>query len=278
MQKLKVHAGLVLLSLLGALPAANAAIVVTTAGQGYSQSFDTLATSGSSVAWANDSTIQGWSLFRQPAPGTAVTGYVAGNGSSNTGSFYSFGATASTDRALGGVGSGGTYFGSPASGMVSGWIAVEFRNDSGQDLSGFSLAFNGEQWRNGGNTSAQTMVLEYGFGSSFSAVSTWVAPGGLFDWSSSVNSATAAAVDGNAAGLAAGRGGLVDARWNANDTLWVRWAEVNDVANDHGLAIDDVSFAAGQALPSAVPLPPAVALLAAGMAVLGWLSRYRQQR
>jgi len=39
-----------------------------------------------------------------------------------------------------------------------------------------------------------------------------------------------------------------------------------------------VSFTAGQALPSAVPLPPAVALLAAGMGLLGWLSRYRHQR
>jgi len=259
-------------------PDTHAAIVVTAAGQAYAQTFDMLATSGSAVAWTNDSTLQGWSLFRQPAPATPITSYASGNGSSNAGSFYSFGTTASADRALGGVGSGGAYFGAPASGAVGGWIAVEFRNDSGLDLSGFSLSFSGEQWRNGGNALAQTMTLEYGFGSNFSAVMNWVSPGGLFDWSSSVNTATAAMVDGNGAGRAADRGGVVDTHWNANDTLWVRWAEVNDVANDHGLAIDDVSFTAGQALPSAVPLPPAVALLAAGMGLLGWLSRYRHQR
>ena len=266
------------LGLIGAATVANAAIVISSAGQGYAQDFDALASTGSSAVWANDSTLEGWSLFRQPAPGTAIAAVNVGNGSGNGGSFYSFGSTASSDRALGGLGSGGAYFGAPASGAVAGWIVAEFRNDSGQSLSGFRLGFNGEQWRNGGNTSAQSMAFEYGFGSSFASVSSWVSPGGLFDWSSLVNSSTAAAVDGNAAGLVAGRGGVVNTTWNASETLWVRWAEVNDVGNDHGLAIDNLSLVAGEALPSAVPLPAPFALIAAGLGVLGWLSRYRQQR
>lgn len=266
------------LGLIGAATVANAAIVISAAGQNYTQGFDTLANTGTTATWANDSALAGWSLFRQPASGTAITAVNVGNGSGNGGAFYSFGSASSSERALGGLGSGGAYFGSPASGAVAGWIAAEFRNDSGQSLTGFSLGFNGEQWRNGGNTSAQTMVLEYGFGSSFASVSSWVSPGGLFDWSSLVNTATAAAVDGNTAGLAASRGGVVNTTWNANETLWVRWAEVNDMANDHGLAIDNVSFLAGEAVPSAVPLPAPFALIAAGLGVLGWLSRYRQQR
>ena len=48
------------------------------------------ATTGQS--WLNDSTLSGWSLFRQPGPGTALTTYAGGTGSNNTGSFYSFGA------------------------------------------------------------------------------------------------------------------------------------------------------------------------------------------
>jgi hypothetical protein len=266
------------LGLIGFTTLANAAIVIGSAGQGYAQSFDTLAGSGSSVVWANDSTLEGWSLFRQPAPGTPIASYATGNGGSNSGAFYSFGASGSSDRALGGLGSGGAYFGSPVSGSLAGWIAAEFRNDSGQTLSGFSLGFDGEQWRNGGNTATQSMAFEYGFGSSFDAVGTWVSPGGLFDWSSVVNTATAGAIDGNAAGLVAGRGGVINTQWNASDTLWVRWAEVNDPANDHGLAIDNVYFAAGDAAPAAVPLPAPFALIAAGLGVLGWLSRYRQQQ
>ena len=158
--------------------------------------------------------------------------------------------------------SGGAYFGSPASGAIAGWIAASFTNASGNALSGFTLNFDGEQWRNGGNASAQTMVLEYGYGASFATVSSWVAPGGTFDWASTFNSATAAAVDGNVAGLVANRGGTVNAAWNAGDTLWVRWRDTNDVGNDHGLAIDNVSFIAGQV--AVVPEPDGLALLAAG--------------
>ena len=77
---------------------AQASIVIGAGGQVYTQNFDTLATTGSSVAWANDSTLAGWSLFRQPAPGTAITSYAANDGGSNTGSFYSYGTGTSTDR------------------------------------------------------------------------------------------------------------------------------------------------------------------------------------
>jgi hypothetical protein len=42
---------------------------------------------------------------------------------------------------------------------------------TGAALDSFTVGFDGEQWRDGGNTTAQTMVLEYGFGSAFNAVS-----------------------------------------------------------------------------------------------------------
>ena len=147
---------------------AQAAISVGSGAFSYVQNFDSLATSGTTVAWANDSTLAGWSLFNSTA--AAVTTYGADNGSSNAGAFKSYGASGSSERAFGGLGSGGTYFGSPASGNVAGWMAVAFSNDSGSTLAGITLAYVGEQWRNGGNTSAQAMALEYGLGSSFAAV------------------------------------------------------------------------------------------------------------
>ena len=87
----------------------------------YSQNFDSLASSGTSKNWENDITIPGWFLFRQPtsAP-VAVTTYNADIGTSNSGSFYSFGEALANDRALGGIASGGAYFGSPASGGIAG--------------------------------------------------------------------------------------------------------------------------------------------------------------
>ncbi len=205
----------------------------------YTQNFDTLAASGAGLAWANNSTLPGWFLFNKSL--ASITSYVAGNGASNTGSFYSLGL--STDRALGGVASGGAYFGSPAQGAVAGWIALAVRNDTGGSVDGITLRFNGEQWRNGGNTERQPMVLEYGMGATFADVPEWLPAGANFNWQSPVATGTAAAVDGNAAGRVNNVGGdLRGLGWAPGATLWLRWVELNDVGNDHGLAIDDVSI------------------------------------
>lgn len=116
---------------------------------------------GTSVRWTNDVTLLGWFLFRQPSTSPiAITTYAANNGSGATGTFVSNGTTGSSDRALGGLGSRGTYFGSPASGADAGWIALALTNLSGAAITSLTLSFHGEQWRNGGNTSPQTMVMQ----------------------------------------------------------------------------------------------------------------------
>ena len=100
----------------------------------------------------------------------------------------------------------------------------------------------------GGNTTAQTMTLEYGFGSTFASVATWkAAPGSGFNFTSPIHTATAAALDGNlAANRTTGLGGTFSSLgWTADSTLWVRWVENNDEGNDHGLAIDDVTIDIG---------------------------------
>lgn len=248
---------------------AHAALSVNSGTYSYSQSFDSLAASGSN-AWTNDSTLAGWSLFNKSS--SAVSTYSANDGASNAGAFYSYGSAGSSERALGGLGSGGSYFGSPASGAVAGWIAVAFQNNSGSALKGFELSFDGEQWRNGGNASKQSMVLQYGFGSTFSSVTSWSAPGASFDWISPVASTSAAAVNGNVAGKATNLGGTINASWNVGDTLWVRWTENNDVGNDHGLAIDNFKMSV-----VAVPEPETYALFLAGLGLLGFAARRRNK-
>ena len=260
---------LVTTGLLVALPA-QALINVNSAAFTYSESFDSL-TSVTTPAtnWVNDSTLAGWSLFI--STGAAAPTYAADNGGSNAGTFRSYGVTASSERALGGAASGGAYFGSPVGGAVAGHIALGLTNTSGLVLDSFTLRFAGEQWRNGGNAAAQTMVLEYGFGSTFAAVTPWTAPGGGFNWTSPVATAAAAAVDGNVAGLVANNGGTVNTTWAVGDTLWVRWIENNDNGNDHGLAIDNLTFSV-----TAVPEPGTYALLLAGLGVVGFLARRRR--
>ena len=240
----------------------------------YTQDFNGLASTGTlatSNAWTNNSTLAGWSLFNRN--GVAIASYAAGAGALNTGAFYSFG-TAAADRALGGTASGGAYFGSPAGGAVAGYIAVAFTNNTGDTLEAITIAFDGEQWRNGGNTTAQSMVLEYGFGDTFGDVASWTAPSGTFDWASPVNTTTGAAVDGNVAGLVAGRGGEIDSlTWATGSTMWFRWIENNDAGNDHGLAIDNFSVSSVTAV-AAVPEPSSTALL--GLAGLACILRRRR--
>lgn len=248
---------------------AQAQVAYTSAGTIYSQNFDTLASSGTGIEWNNNSTLPGWFLYRQPAPGTALATYDAATGTSTSGTFKSYGASGSTERALGGLGAGSTYFGSPASGAVAGWIAVAFNNTTGGTLNSFTVSFDGEQWRNSGNASAHTMRFEYGFGDPFTSVVAWTAPGGTFDWASTVTGSPAGALDGNSTGLVAGRGGSISGlSWAAGETLWLRWVEVNDTGDDHGLAIDNFSFSAA-AVGAAVPEPAEYAW-AAGLALIGF--------
>lgn len=232
---------------------ALAAISYSTEGAVYQQSFNTLSsTNNTSSSWANDTTIPGWNLYRvtsssDPTP-AAVTTYFTSNGATlNIGSFLSFGIASNSDRALGGfVNDSGVFYGTtPNAGSVAGWIASNITNNTGHTLTSFTLLFDGEQWRNGGNTNAQSMVFQYGFGSSFAGVGTWFTPGGNFDWTSPVVGTSPGGLQGNTTGQAPDRGGTIaDINWSSNSTLWLRWIDTNDAGNDHGLAIDNIRFSA----------------------------------
>lgn len=215
-------------------------ISITTLGTPYNQDFNSLtSTAGTGQVWTNDVTIPGWYLFRRPVPGTPLTTYGGDTGGNNTGQFYSYGTT--TERSLGAIGSGGAYWGTPPTGTVAGWMAVAFTNNTGTTVNDVTLGFNGEQWRDA-NTTSQPMVLEYGFGTSFTTV-TWIAPGGSFNWSSIVNAGTNTAVNGNSTGLVTGVGGALSSlNWTPGTVLWVRWVVMNAAGNDHGLSIDDFVF------------------------------------
>jgi hypothetical protein len=170
-------------------------------------------------------------------------------------------------------------FGSPAANALAGYVALALTNNSGGALSSFTLNFDGEQWRDGGVTAgtvggslAQTMRVEYGFGASFSAVSSWSALPSFSFTSPVFGAVTGTAVNGNAAGRVAGLGGQVNTSWAAGETLWVRWIEWNDNNNDHSLAIDNVTFSVTAA---AVPEPTTYALLLAGLGAVGFIARRR---
>ena len=75
-------------------------------------------------------------------------------------------------------------------------------------------------------------------------------------------------IDGNVEGRVSISGVTVSGiNWLPGTDLWLRWADMNDPNNDHGLAIDDVSFFA------VVPEPGCGAFVAAALAVLCWRRR-----
>jgi len=225
-------------------------ISIATLGTPYNQDFNTLtSTAGVGQAWSNGVTLSGWHLFRQPAPGIALVAYGGDNGGNNTGQFYSYGTA--SERSFGALASGGGYYGTPATGNIAGWMAVAFTNNTGTTINDVTIGFNAEQWRDA-NTTPQTMILEYGFGTSFTTVS-WIAPGGTFNWTSVVNTGANAAINGNIAGLVTGVGGsLSSLNWADGTNLWISWAVRNQPGTDHALSIDDFVFNTSN--PCAPPL------------------------
>lgn len=258
----------------------SAQMIYSTVGGTISENFDSLnaGNANSNLTWTNNSTLTGWHLFNFTGGGTPLTTYQSSSGNTTTGSFFSFGVAgvnANSDRALGGIGSGGTYFGSPAAGSVAGWIAVNIVNSTGVTIDSVTMNYDGEQWRNGGNTTQHTMVVEYGFGATFTGVGTWTAAGASFDFTGPIATATAGALDGNdAPNRVAGLGGTISSlTWNNGDTLWFRFRETNETGNDHGLALDNFSFS-GRG--TAVPEPGSLALI--GLAASTLITRFRRKQ
>ncbi len=244
-----------MVALAGIASGASAAVSFT--GTAYTQNFDSLANSGTANTWTADTTLPGWYARRTLAAAGEWATYRADN--TNTGAIYSFGAAASTERAFGSVSSG-------TPGTIT--FAVVLQNNTSGILNAFDLSFVGEQWRNGGNTAAQTLAFDYKTVATFVASEVDSAATGYtalpaLNFVSPIVGATAAVLDGN---LPANQANLsvtgTSVAWNPGEFLILRWTDINDGGNDHSLAIDNVTF-------NAIPTPGAMALLGLAGLVAG---------
>jgi len=224
-------ASLLVLDAQGTSTGETSSTFITGAGY-YRQNFDSLPSVGT-TSWIDDSTLPGWEAQRS-ATNTPLT-IVSTNGGSLTGGLYSFGATGSTDRALGSVGSGG-------SGAIA-WGAA-FRNDTGGLLSFTWLSFTGEQWRSGGTTSAaQTVSFSYQIGSGVSDLtagsdSAWTLLPSL-NFTSPINNTASGALDGNDPANSVAVSSGLDLLLAPGAWITFRWHDIDHSSSDHGLAIDD---------------------------------------
>ncbi|WP_425555377.1 beta strand repeat-containing protein, partial [Flavobacterium cheonhonense] len=207
-------------------------VTMTTTGS-YSQDFNTLPSTGTPT-WANNSTLANWYA-------AGFTTFSVGTGSANSGALYSFGVAgvnALSDRALGGVGSGSA---NPAYGVV-------LRNTSGGTITDIKVTYTGEQWRNGGVTATQPLSFYYAVSASAITSVTAGASGytavPALNFTSKVGTTTAAALDGNAAAnrTVISNVSIPSLSLPNNSYIILKWDDINDSGNDHGLGIDDVTI------------------------------------
>ncbi|WP_158277465.1 immunoglobulin domain-containing protein [Opitutus sp. ER46] len=234
-----------------AVTSSAAALVVNAAAAGhatyvggtYTQDFDTLPAAGTFAltgkgpiqlddgATINATGMAGWSFATYLGTST-VAKFTVSDGSSNSGSAFSFGASGATDRALGSLGSG----------SVASRFGVTFLNNSGQTITEFTLSYTGEQWRRG-SAAANTLTFEYAVDATDLNTGSYAAATAL-NFVAPVATGSGAALDGNAAAnRTAVTATVTGLNWAPGQTLTLRWNDVDDTGSDDGIGIDDLTFA-----------------------------------
>jgi hypothetical protein len=253
-------------SVLAVAPAAFAAYnSVTGTSYTYTQDFNGLP--GTSGAWANDATLPGWFAYSGTSTTPTALNYATSAGGTATGQMYSFGSSASvngaSDRALGSINQ-------TATGDIR--FGTVFVNNTGETITSFTVGYEGEQWRvatdqdQAQSLNAQYRIFDSGTGS--------IAPAGFtslgINFASpkvNTNPGAAAALDGNLAeNRVSGLTTTTAVTWLPGQELWVRFFDTDSSGVDHGLSVDNFTFAA------AVP-EPAAALTVMGLGL--WLTRRR---
>lgn len=240
-------------SLTTLIPAPATAQILISSGS-YTQNFDSLAVSGTGNLWANNVTLPGW--YASKTTSGDVTTYNSGTGSSVTGSLYSYGVAGISnvsDRALGSLAS-----------ATPGDFAygIRFINDTATIQTNIQISYTGEQWRVGANTAANTLAFSYRISngvitnSDAGNANAWTSFPAL-DFVSPITSASASALDGNSTANRQVFTGIsvVGASLAPGQELFIRWLDINDLSNDHGFGLDDltVSFTGGSSNPPAAP-------------------------
>jgi hypothetical protein len=232
--------------------------------------------------WQDDTTtvaadrisIPGWYLYHPLDPGTEDgfndrQRFRFGTGTSTAGSFYAFASTnaANPEKALGFLPSTTVATAPQANPTANNddtmFMALRLTNDTGQTLDRFTLSYDGEQWRDGGRGDQASLTSAVNFSWKINALNVHQIAGfqsvpELGFTSPVANTATdpvdPAAVNGNVAGkVPVAAFTVTGINWPNGADLWLRWGDQQQDGNDHGMAIDNVSFSANIAPVSGGP-------------------------
>lgn len=211
-------------------------------GGPYAQTFDSLPASGTFI-WANHSTLPGWSAA--DTAGGLNTAAVTTSGSGNAAALVlaSVGASGNGDRAL-------AYHTQVESQPTH--LGLAFANNSGRELTSFTLAYSPEQWREASTTRSVAVTVQYRVGATLAdlhSANGWTTIPGL----------SFSTLDGSVSSANTLTATDIPLSVPAGASLWIRWRFSNTATtatNAHDiLAIDNVAFAANS---SSVATPPAI--------------------
>jgi hypothetical protein len=215
-----------------AVPLLHAQTVSLT-GATYTQNFNTLSLTTASTT--NNLTLTGWFMTETGLGTRDNEQYGVDTGGSNSGDTYSYGSTADTDRALGGL----------QTGTLIPNFGAAFTNNTGATLTSLSVSYTGEQWRIANTVAARDDRLDFQYSTNATdlVTGTWSDINSLDFVSRIKTNTTATALNGN---LAANRSAIsytiTDISITNGATFWFRWRDLNASGADDGLAIDDFSL------------------------------------
>lgn len=202
----------------------------------YTEDFDGMVNDYSAVA--DFTTLpNGW--YAHEVGGNANQLYQVAYGEYAGGNLYSYGDSASTERAFGSVGSGS---------VTHSHRGVAYINTTSTVIENVEVSFTGEMWRQGRpdrTTGPDTLHFSYAINANDIAQGAYQDLDLLNFYSPVTNGTLSTPMNGNAienkTDVLAVIGNL---SLQPMDTLWVRWTDFNSASFDDGLAIDDFSIAA----------------------------------
>lgn len=244
-------------------------VLYSTPGAIYTQNFDGLPNAGSfsltgkgpfnlSGSPISGSALTGWQLM-MASGSNANAIFSIGTGSGTGNGVYSFGNSASTDRALGSLAS--------STGIYA--FGLLLTNNTGGILNSFTLGFTAEQWRKGGSGNKNIWSFHYKTGSLVNMDQPeMVADSGL-NFNSVVITTGGGSLNGNLADNQQNISFTIsNITWKPGEQLLLRWDDVDESGSDDACAIDNIRFSASLISSLPVVTNGAVSNVTANSAVL----------
>jgi hypothetical protein len=217
----------------------------------YTQNFNTLSSTAGSTT--NNLPLTGWSLFETGGSLRNNGQYAVDTGGSTTGDVFSYGSSANSDRALGGL----------RTGTLIPLFGAGFTNNTGSTITSLAISYTGEQWRLGVLSRTDRLDFQYSTDATSISSGTWTDVDAL-DFTTPNTTATGAKDGNSAANRSLLSSSISSLSISAGASVWIRWQDIDATGAEDGLAVDDFSLTA-----TAVP-EPASAVAFAGLLAFGF--------